>query len=60
MAEAIFACKQIEEFTLEHRFTGLRLVDAKFPWFPKNFFPRDCPRYTGNWDCQNKQMDYLL
>ena len=59
MTKAVLAGEQVKELAHKYRFAILTAPDAEFTWFTKDFLVRNCPRDTGNGDCQNKQPGKL-
>lgn len=60
VTEAVFACKEIEKFALDHAAARFAVVHAPVARLTKNFFMSDCPGNACNRNCKDKQRDNLL
>lgn len=59
MAKTVLASKEIKCFSAKNCLFVFRMFDAPFAWFFKNFFMRNRPAYTSNWNSENKKPDDL-
>jgi hypothetical protein len=60
MAEAIFAGKQVKEFSLQQASAGFGFFYTVLSWFTEYFLMCDRPGYTCDGNGKQEQIPYLV